>query len=292
MRKSFAFGILGAALFALPLLTAAPAHASLAECGNIDVEASGSCKVRVNADCTVNCTPISVQAACAAQLQATCSGSCPKVPSLSCTGSCQADCEAECRVTPAEFDCSASCKANATADCNAECASNANQAECTASCKATFAADCDASCKVTPGTASCSGKCEGSCKGSCTAQSELECQVDCQGTGYASCEAEVKGGCEADCKKPDGALFCNGVYIDHAGTVNDCIDAIEAELPTVTVDVSAQGTASCSGNSCVAEGSASANCAFAPSGSAHEVAGAFAVFAVLGAVCMRRRKAR
>jgi hypothetical protein len=292
MRKSFAYGILSAVLVASQLLSATPAHAGIEACRNIDVEASGKCDVRVDAKCDVSCTPFNVQAACAAQVDITYSASCPKVPSVSCTADCQVDCQAKCRVTPAQFDCSASCKANAAANCDAECASNAKQSECTASCQATFAADCDASCKVTPGTADCSGKCEGSCNGSCTAQSELECQFEAQGQAYASCEASVQAHCEADCTKAEGALFCDGEYIDHTGTLKDCIDAIEAAVPSVTIDVSAQGSASCSGNSCVAEGSASANCAFAPSGSGHEVAGAFAVFAALGAMCIRRRKAR
>jgi len=292
MRNSFALGTLVASLFALPLLMSAPAHAGIAACGNIDVEAHGMCEVKVDG-CDVACTPVTVEAACAAQLQASCTGSCPKVPSVSCTGSCQADCETECDVTPAQFDCSASCKADATAHCDAQCASNAKQSECQASCKATFAADCDASCTGTPGTASCTAKCQGSCKGSCTAQTELQCQVDCQAQGYAQCKTKVKGGCDIDCADPQGALFCEGEYIDHNGTVNECINALKAALPTITVDASAQGESSCSGNSCMASGSAqaSANCSYAPSTGRTNTAGALAIMAALGAAFMRRRKA-
>ncbi|MES1176303.1 MAG: hypothetical protein ABUL62_18415 [Myxococcales bacterium] len=292
MKKSFAYGILSAASLALQMLSTAPAHAGIDACRNIDVEANGKCDVRVDAKCDVSCTPFNVQAACAAQVDVTYSASCPKVPSVSCQADCQGECEASCEATPAQFDCAASCRANAAADCDAQCASNAKQSECTASCQATFAADCDASCHVTPGTADCSGKCQGSCSGSCTAQSELECQFEAQGQAYASCEASVQGRCEADCTKPEGALFCDGEYIDHTGTLQDCIDAIKATIPSVTIDVSAQGSASCSGNRCVAEGSASANCAFAPSGPEHEVAGVFATFVALGAICLRRRRAR
>jgi hypothetical protein len=292
MRKSFAFGTLSAALVALQLLSAAPARAGIAACGDIDVEANGQCDVRVEGGCDVSCTPINVQAACAAQVDVTYSASCPKLPSISCTADCQLDCEAQCELTPAQFDCSASCKANAAAKCDAQCQSNAKQSECTASCQATFEADCNASCKVTPGTADCSGKCEGSCKGSCTAQSELQCQLDAQAQAYATCEASIQGHCEADCKKPDGALFCNGEYIDHNGSVDECIKALRDALPTITVDVSARGEASCANNTCMAKGSASANCAFAPSAPGSDLALAFAAFAGLGAVSVRRRRAR
>lgn len=297
MRKSFAFTILGASLFALPLLSPATARANIADCGNIDVSASGTCEVQVDAACTANCTPLKVQAACAAQLQGTCSASCDRVPSIDCTGSCQGDCEANCNVTPAQFDCTASCRADASANCDAECASNANKSQCTASCQATVTADCDANCKVVPGTANCAAKCQGSCQGSCTVQKELDCQVKCQGAAYAQCEVDVQGGCEVDCRDPSGALFCDGEYIDHNGALKDCIAAIRAELPTVYVDASAQGSSGCSdNNTCSAEGSAnvSTHCALSSRGvgADHELTGAFAVLAALGAACVRRRKAR
>ena len=101
-----------------------------------------------------------------------------------------------------------------------------------------------------------------------------------------------------DCTQPTGALYCNGSYVDHGGALKDCINAIEADLPNVTVDVSAtaSGTSSCMGSSCQASGeaSASASCAFSPIGAArsHGAYGAFAVLAALGAVCARRRKSR
>ncbi|HEY1532693.1 MAG TPA: hypothetical protein VGF76_01700, partial [Polyangiaceae bacterium] len=115
--------------------------------------------------------------------------------------------------------------------------------------------------------------------------------------GYATCEAKVEGGCKADCQDPKGALFCDGQYVDHNGSVDQCIAAIRALLPTVTIDVSAQssGSSSCDPNTstCMANGeaSASASCAFSPRHAGEGgLAGAFALFAALGAVCLRRRK--
>jgi hypothetical protein len=114
--------------------------------------------------------------------------------------------------------------------------------------------------------------------------------LDAQGQGYATCEATVQGSCEADCKKPDGALFCDGEYVDHNGTVDECIAALQKALPTINVDVSARGSSSCAANSCQAEGSASASCAFAPSRQAHGPGGACLVLGALGAVYVLRRK--
>ena len=141
-----------AVLFALG--TARPAHAGLAACGNINVEANATCEIEPpSVDCTANCTPLKFQAACAGKLEVDCSGQCNVNVSASCTASCSADCEASCNVKPATFDCQAECNLKADAECNAQCSAAANKAQCQASCKASFSADCDASCKVTPGSA-------------------------------------------------------------------------------------------------------------------------------------------
>ena len=294
MRNSFAFGTLAIAGCALSLLTATPAYAGIAACGNIDGDASASCEVKVK-DCNVSCTPVSVQAACAVQGEATCEGSCPKVPSVSCTGSCEGSCAAECKVKPAEYDCSTKCNADASAKCDAQCNAADDKAHCQASCKATFSANCDTSCKGQAGSVDCDAVCKGRCEGSCTAQTSLECQVMCQSTLSADCEAKVKGGCETDCSNPKGALFCDGQYVDHNGTVDDCIAALKAAFPTITVNASGTSSGSCADNTCMgeAQGSASATCAFSPrSASGGDVAGGFALFAAIGAVILRRRRQR
>ena len=77
--------------------------------------------------------------------------------------------------------------------------------------------------------------------------------MDC----HVSCTAELSGGCEVQCQSPDGALFCDGQYVDHGGNLEECIAALNAFL-----DIEVSGSASCSGNSCEAE--ASASCSAAP----------------------------
>jgi hypothetical protein len=288
MKKSLVFAA-SLAIVACSISLTNPAQAGISACGNIDVEADAMCKVEVQGGCTAKCVPVTFEAACAASLKTTCDGTCTGSAEASCTATCDvAGCEANCTADPGSFDCSASCKADADAHCAAQCSSNANQSQCTASCKATFAAECDASCQGTPPAASCEARCSASCQGSCKAESNLSCQINCQSTGYAECTTRLQGGCTADCQKPEGALFCDGNYVDHNGALNDCIAAIQAAVH-ITVDASAQGTSSCSGNSCQAEGEAqaSAKCSLGegPIGHPDGVAG---LLIALGALCIGR----
>jgi MYXO-CTERM domain-containing protein len=85
----------------------------------------------------------------------------------------------------------------------------------------------------------------------------MDCQVECQAAGSARCEAELQGGCELQCEEPEGAIFCDGEYVDHGGHAEECIDALNAFLES---HVQASSSASCSGNSCEAEAKASCQC--------------------------------
>src|SRR5438105_1420269 len=69
----------------------------------------------------------------------------------------------------------------------------------------------------------CQAKCEASCSGSCTAKANVDCDVSCQATGYANCEAMLTGGCQAQCTTPQGALFCDGQYVDTGNNLQQCI---------------------------------------------------------------------
>ncbi len=100
-----------------------------------------------------------------------------------------------------------------------------------------------------------------------------------------------------ECSQPQGALYCNGQYVDHGGNLQSCIDAIRAAVPTITINTSASatGSSSCDNGTCQASGQAdaSASCAFSPrsAGSANAL-GAFGVLIGLGAFVSRRRRAR
>lgn len=261
--------LLGAALAAALLLAPAPSQAQLDACGDIYVEADAMCEILVEGGCTAMCEPLSFQASCAADLYVECDGMCTATVDASCMASCDIGaCEARCTADPGSFDCRAECTLTAEARCDAQCAGMASGSEahgqCIASCEATFAAECEASCEVTPPSAECMARCEASCEGSCTAEANVDCQVECQSGGYAECTAELMGGCTAQCTEPDGALFCDGQYVDHGGNLDACIEALRSAL-NIEVDASARGSSMCTGGMCSAEGEAeaSASCAVA-----------------------------
>lgn len=269
--------------------------ASLAACGDIDVEMNAECDVMAEGGCSVSdCTPVK----CSASLYAQCKGEC-SVPEVDCEASCQGNCEADCTAKGGSIDCKANCTGRCDADCSgectAQCASDGNKSECEANCKGTCKAscqgECDANCEVVPPSADCKASCQGSCKGSCTVKGNLDCHMACRAEGEAACT----GGCEVACSKPEAAIFCDGQYIDHGGNAAECraalVETIKARIHT---EAKYSGSAACDGSTCTAEGEASAkaSCAMSPAGSN---AGSWFGLGLLGVVTtglVRRRRAR
>ncbi len=245
---------------AIPLVVPAIAYAGIDACGDIHVEANARCEVVVEGGCTAMCEPVRFEAACAAKLEAQCAGQCTVMATAECTGQCEADCQGQCEVNPGEFDCSASCQGQCEANCDAQCSASANQGECKASCVATCSGSCSADCEGTKPEATCEAKCEASCSGSCEAEANIDCQVRCQGNLYADCKADLEGGCTAQCQEPDGALFCDGQYVDAGNNLEECVNALK-----VLLDIEVEGWAhgSCSGNVCSGEAGGSITCAVA-----------------------------
>jgi hypothetical protein len=277
----------------LSLFAVVPAAhaASIADCGNIDVQASATCEVKTGVECKAQCTPLS----CSASLYAECSGQCNVTPP-SCDVSCSGTCEGQCSGS-ASFDCAANCKGtcggSCESKCTAHCQSDANSAQCNAdcntSCTATCQGECDASCNGNA-TVDCSGKCQASCTGSCNASAHVDCQATCQANGSASCQ----GGCELACDRTDGGgLFCDGKYVDDGGHLKSCVDALKAAL-NITVTGYASSSGNCSGNTCTGEAKAggSASCAMARLGSHKGAVGGLVLLgtALLGAGVRRRRQ--
>ena len=284
-------GLFGTLALAAVGLTARPAAAQdLSSCGNIHVEAESRCEVEVEGGCVAHCTPVSFQAACAAELSVECQGMCNVDAEATCTASCDiAECRGHCTVDPGKFDCSVECSANADAHCEGECSASGNHGECVASCKATIQAECDSRCDIEPASADCEAKCQARCEGECRGHANVDCQASCQSSGYASCEASLQGGCEAQCQEPEGAIFCDGQYVDHGNNAQECIDALNAVI-SANVDTSATGHAECKGNSCEAEGEASCSARMSPTvprGGAAAILAGFGLALALGA---RRRK--
>lgn len=232
---------------------------SLDACGDIFFEGSASVECTLEVDpgaCKAKCTPLAFEAECAAEGYISCDGGCTATAEVNCTTSCQGSCEAECN--GGEFDCEAYCEGNCSADCSGRCSSSSNQTECQASCKATCQGECKAGCNVQ--APECQAQCQGCCSGECTAEANLDCQISCQSELYVECKAELQGGCEVQCEAPEGALFCNGQFVN-ASNVESCADAIIAAFD---IEIEGYASAECEGNRCSAEAGASCACAQAP----------------------------
>jgi MYXO-CTERM domain-containing protein len=131
-------------------------------------------------------------------------------------------------------------------------------------------------------------KCSASCEGSCTAEANVDCQVTCQSGGYLTCSADLMGGCTTACETPNGALFCDGQYVDVAGSLEACLLFLEDELE---IDVDGYVSGECIGNTCTAEAGASCSCrAGAPGGSSGAPIAATFLAIVVGLTIRRRSK--
>lgn len=289
------FGRLAAISVAFVAGTYSTAHADLTACGEIDVQANADCViVPPSAECQTMCTPVTVQAACSAQLAVDCGAECSELPSVDCYASCEAGCVADCMVDPGKFECAVDCRANCNGDCEATCSTSGDKSRCMASCSGACSVGCDKECDVELPSASCDAQCKASCEGSCDVKTNLDCQVDCQAQGFANCQAEVTGGCKARCTSTKGALFCEGQFVDTGDKLDECVAALKAIL-NAHVTTSSSGSAECADGTCTAQGEASvsSNCSAGHVGGRGSRAGGFGVLSLLlvGLVLRKRRTA-
>ena len=288
--KLMTSSIIAACALAIPMLMASPARAGLDACGDISVQGNAECKAEVKGGCTANCTPVHFEAACAAKGYASCKGQCD-LPSVNCSGSCEADCQGQCANNP-DFSCNVNCQANCDANCDGECKSSDNTTECKEQCKASCKGECEASCNGAP--VKCEGSCKASCNGQCKVKTNLDCQVKCQSNLSVDCKANLEGGCKAKCERPEGAVFCDGQFVDDNGNAKACLDALTAW--TAKIDAYSKGSASaqCSGGSCEANAEGEAGCSMSVAGSQSDGSAPFAIglFGALGALLLGQRRRR
>jgi hypothetical protein len=248
--------LLPAAAFSALAFAPTAAEAGIEACGNIHLAAGAQCEFKTSGGCLAECEPLNFKAACAAEGALGCQGDCSLDADVACTTDCNADCRASCDIDPAQFDCRAACQTDCAASCDGTCEARCSDseclAECSAGCEATCSTECDVGCDIEPGQVDCEAQCNGCCGGSCSAEINLDCQLDCQADLQVSCEAELQGGCEIACEDPQGALFCDGQYVN-VDNLEACLLALADEL---NIEVDASGE--CSGNRC--EGQISVGC--------------------------------
>ncbi len=209
------------------------AQAQSAEsCGNFDFSSGISCKIEVEGGCQAQCTPLKFEAAC--------TGGCSVEADTQCVDSCGTQCVLTC--DPSLLDCFAGCHSECDAPTQELCESNGTRDDCADVAIAECDIHCNESCEVPP--SDCQEHCNRCCTGSCTTQVNFDCNL--------SCFAELEGGCDVQCAKPNGALFCNGQYVN-ASDIEECILYLSQQ--GIDVDVSARGSVTCDLSGCEGDGS-------------------------------------
>jgi hypothetical protein len=211
--------------------TATSTGVTLPQCGGIALFGAQSCGVTTGAACSGQCTASALNQACSAELEASCALSCTTTPAPSCTSACQSKCTASC-TNPATFGCDAFCEGDCASNCSSACTQQcamgaAACAQCTASCQQSCGSRCDGQCSALPGSSSCALQCQAACTGDCTAQANLACDIDCQTTGFATCRTQDLGACQTACQSANGAIYCNGQWVN-ASDVTLCSMQISA----------------------------------------------------------------
>lgn len=267
------------------------ASALLEECGSIDLNDDVECEVYVEGGCDVVCDPSKLELACSGELYASCrSERCDIDIDVDCNARCTVDCAAECELDPGNFSCEGRCEGSCEADCDAQCEASSDRRECAASCRATCSGECAASCEGERPELACEARCAASCEGQCRAAANIDCQIECQADGYLECKSNMADICQAQCKRPDGAILCDGQFVN-AEDIDRCRRAIEAALD---IEVKASGSADgdCSGNQCSAEAKGKVSCAVEAPSSRARSRWEVVALGVVSTLAMTRRRRR
>lgn len=278
-----------AAALGTTLLAAQTASAtSLDRCGDFffDLGTGGDldCELVVEGGCETACEPLAFEVSCAAGGALECRGECkPLEIDIDCSLDCEAGCDTEC--SGGEFDCGVFCEAGCSADCDAYC-ENDNDEHCAASCRANCSVTCDSYCNVELPT--CETQCKAGCDGRCEAEISAGCNVECSSDLYLDCEASASGGCNTQCEQLDGALFCEGQWVD-TDDLDGCVDQLVAYFD---IEVTGYAEANCDGNECSAEAGGSVSCSAARATSGSHFNAGLMIVGLAGAGLTAARRLR
>jgi MYXO-CTERM domain-containing protein len=97
--------------------------------------------------------------------------------------------------------------------------------------------------------------------------------------------------CEGHCQEPEGAVFCDGQYVDRGNNAEECVAALNAALD-VEVEGSASSSGECAGGRCEGEAEAkgSAKCAVSNPGAARGLGTSVGLLALVAAAAIARRR--
>lgn len=273
---------LALSIFVLPvsLLAALPAYAfdTPAECGNFDFNANNiECKIRVAAECKVDCSSLNFQAGC--------DGQCEAAPIPNCTNPCDSECMNNC--DPMTIDCIGGCMTECEQPFITKCQAEHPMRDCVTDAKASCTSRCRETC-TQGASATCQESCTTCCQGSCRSYENLNCDIGCY--------AKLEGSCTTQCDA-DGALMCkdkDGRYqFVNATNVQTCINALVAQ--GLQVDVSAKGEVTCDLSGCDGVGSANIGglaCSTSPGHESPFAVGALVAAALGAGISVSRRRNR
>ncbi|MDB4989965.1 MAG: uncharacterized protein JWN04_5143 [Myxococcaceae bacterium] len=285
--------VLGSMLLSLG---AATARAELTECGGIYLSSDSKCEYRKQQECTTTCMPETVQTSCVAKVYKGCETSCNVSSSSTCTSGCSASCTTDCQTqaaTPTPKDCMGLC----VSGCQDDCKQGGEHGAC---CSHNCSERCEHECKGMPAPvaqpAQCGTTCTNACAGSCTAQANTDCQIACQDQMYTECQTEEIQVCQTTCMDGDGAIFCDGQYVD-ADDRTSCAKQLKSDLK---IDVAVSAITDAAGT--VAEGTkdaasstkkkAKGMCSVGLFGGGNELSGLGLLGGVAGALAFGRYRKR
>jgi hypothetical protein len=208
------------------------AREDLGPCGTFDFSDGLNCKLEVSGGCTGKCAPLQVTAAC----QGGCTASSTQ---SNCTNNCGTQCIKECN--PKMLDCFVGCHAECDGPVEAQCKAKGGVQDCKVQAQAQCDMHCKDSCKIPP--SNCDEHCNTCCTGACDTQLNFDCDL--------KCTVDVQAKCDVACKKPEGAVFCNGQYVN-ATDVKACVTYLATR--NIKVDTSASGSVTCTGTDCAGVG--------------------------------------
>jgi MYXO-CTERM domain-containing protein len=112
--------------------------------------------------------------------------------------------------------------------------------------------------------------------------------VECQAEVFVDCQAEVMGECVTQCETEEGALFCDGQYVDHGDNLDACVDQLKDLLD---IDVSGFIDGECDDNSCEVDAGGTFSCGVGGTGGGALAGWGLIGLAILVGVSRRRRGA-
>jgi len=269
------------------------AHAKqLDKCGGVYLSADSKCEFKPVQECMTSCATTSVEQACAQKTSTMCSASCTTTDTTTCVKTHSDSCSKECDTITEKSShevCTTECVDSCTADAVKRKDFGGDRDKCHQNCAQNCNTSCE-KCSETDQKTDCTTKCMSVVENECTEEVNRDCLLSCQTDNYTSCETDTVNTCTTTCHDKQGALFCDGQFID-ADDLQACADQLAAEF-SFSIDITAHATVNGNGSVTTTNKDGSkttTKCSFSPPTQGHGGM-ALGALAALGLVVARRRR--